>query len=220
MSDAAPHPVEVWEIDKVIPFDKNAKKHPPEQVEKLAKAIKKFGWTQPIVVDVDGVIIAGHGRRLAAQKLKMKKVPVICRRDLDKDAADALRLADNRVASTEYDSKLIQAEIARLFENDFEIDAIGFDSPELDFLMPNSGVADMDDAVFVDDITEAVETQKSENKVKAAEIDVAAAPIADALGFKRVTVAQSRQIRAFMAKIEARTGQKGVDALLAHAETV
>ena len=84
------HKIELWDLDKIVPYAANAKKHPPDQVRKLATAITKFGWTQPIVVAGNGEIIAGHGRRLAAIQLGLAKVPVICRRDLTKAEADAL----------------------------------------------------------------------------------------------------------------------------------
>jgi hypothetical protein len=210
------HKIEVWEIDKIIPYEANAKKHPKEQVEKLAKAITKFGWTQPIVIAGNGEIIAGHGRRLAAIHLGLTRVPVICRRDLTKAEADALRLADNRVTSTEYDQSLIQDELQRLHEElstmNIDLTDLGFDQKEIDFTMAD--LSGMDDAFFVDDITEAVETQKNENAQKIESTDETAAPVVDALGFKRVTIAQSRMIRDGMLKIESSTGKKGVEALI------
>ena len=83
--------IEIWDIKDLVPYEMNAKKHPQDQVEKLATAITKFGWTQPIVVWNNGEIIAGHGRRLAALHLGMKKVPVVVRSDLSKVEADALQ---------------------------------------------------------------------------------------------------------------------------------
>jgi hypothetical protein len=208
--------IEVWEIEKLIPYEANAKKHDDVQVEKLATAITRFGWTSPIVVWGNGEIIAGHGRRLAAIKLGLKRVPVVCRRDLTRAEADALRLADNRVASTDYDQELIQQELQRLSDQlgaeKFELTDLGFDLKEIDFTMSDLG--DMDDSLFVNDLTEAVETQKEENERKVSETDEIAAPVVDALGFKRISIAHSRLIRAAMVKIEAKTGKKGADAFV------
>lgn len=208
--------IELWDIDQIIPYEANAKKHPEAQITKLATAITKFGWTQPIVIAGNGEIIAGHGRRLAAIKLGLKKVPVIVRRDLTKAEADALRLADNRVTSTEYDQGLIQIELQRLNDelagSDFSLLDMGFDQKEIDFVMADMGA--MDTSLFVDDVAEAVESQKAENEAKIEETDDIAAPVVDALGFKRVTIAQSRAIREGLTRIEAQTGLKGVDALL------
>lgn len=212
-------PVELWEIGKIKPYSRNAKIHSDEQVEKLANAIKTFGWTQPIVVDKDGVIIAGHGRRLAALKLKREKVPVVCRRDLSKAQADALRLADNRVTSVEYDMSLIQDELRLLSQSadDFDIMALGFDAKELDFSLSNLG--EINDEFFIEDVGAAVEQQKQENAKATESIDDTAAPIADAFGFRRCTIAQSRTIRALMTKIEQSTGKNGAEAFIEFAST-
>lgn len=207
------HKIEIWDIDKVVPYEKNAKLHSDEQVQKLATAILTYGWTQPIVVDKDGVIIAGHGRRLAAIKLGRKKVPVICRRDLNKAQADALRLADNRVASTEYDMSLIQEELQRLVNDDIDLSTLGFDQKEIEFSISDLG--EIDASMFVEDVSTAVEEQKKETKAIAEQIDDTAAPVTDALGFKRVTIQQSRVIRQLMTQTEQKMGKKGADALIA-----
>lgn len=208
--------IEIWETEKLVPYELNAKKHPQEQVEKLAKLIQKSGWTQPIVVWTNGEIIAGHGRRLAALHLGLKKVPVVVRSDLSKAEADALRLADNRVTSTEYDQGMIQDELRRLSDElagaNIEIGDLGFDAKELDFSLSNLG--EIDDSFFTEDVGEAVEEQRKENEASIEETDQTAAPVGDALGFKRVSVMQSRAIRSYMAKIEAETGETGPDALL------
>jgi hypothetical protein len=210
------HKIEVWDVDKLVPYEANAKKHPEEQVKKLATAIQKFGWTQPIVVWGNGDIIAGHGRRLAALHLGLKRVPVIVRRDLTRAEADALRLADNRVTSTDYDQELIQSELQRL-SDELEAEGInltdlGFDQKEIDFSIADLG--DMNDALFVDDVAEAVEQQKTENERAVETTDETAAPVVDALGFKRVTIAQSRLIREAMTKIETKTGKTGAEAFV------
>jgi hypothetical protein len=210
MSDK-PHKIEIWEIGRLVPYAKNAKKHPETQVEKLATSIKTFGWTQPIVVWTDGSIIAGHGRRLAAISLGLTKVPVIVRSDLSRAEADALRLADNRVASTEYDMNLLQEDL-RALSADFDLQLAGFDTKELDFMTADLGEIDTD--FFVDDVGAAVEQQKSNNERNVQEVDDVAAPVADAFGFKRVTIAQSRTIRDLMVKMEQATGKKGVEALI------
>lgn len=210
--------IEIWDIEKLIPYEANAKKHPIEQIKKLAVAITKFGWTQPIVVDKDGVIIAGHGRRMAALHLGLLKVPVIMRADLSKAEADALRLSDNRVTSTEYDQAAIQDELKRLsaelMGSELDLEDLGFDTKEITFTLADLG--EIDDNFFVDDVSAAVEKQKDDNAQKLEETDETAAPASDAFGFKRVTIAQSRTIRNLMSAIEASTGKKGADALIEH----
>ena len=210
------HQIEIWNVSDLVPYEANAKKHPKEQIEKLATSITKFGWTQPIVVDADGVIIAGHGRRMAALHLKLEKVPVLVRRDLTKAQADALRLADNRVTSTDYDQAMIQDELKRLAaelaSTEISLEDLGFDAKEITFTMADLGAMDSD--FFVDDVSEAVEEQKEANAQKLSETDETAAPVTDAIGFKRVTIAESRTLRGLMTEVESRSGKKGVEALI------
>lgn len=205
--------IEIWSIDQIRPYPKNAKIHSEEQVATLAELIDKNGWTQPIVVDRDGVIIVGHGRRLAAIKLGRLKVPVVCRRDLTPAQANALRLADNRVVSTSYDMSLLQEELAELSAGgEIDVSTLGFSEKELEFLGGELG--DIDMSVMVDDIGEAVEEQKAENSKKVAAVDDSESPLGEAFGFKKVTIAQSRRIRGFMSQCEDETGLKGAPALM------
>lgn len=212
MSEAPKLKVEMWEIDKIVPYAKNAKQHPPSQVNALAKSLREHGFSQPIVVDADGVIIAGHGRRLASIANGWARVPVICRRDLSKEQAMALRLADNKLASDLYDTELLQSELSALNELGFDMDLTGFSGKELDFLTTDLG--SFDDDAFVEDISTAVEKQKEENAEKAAEIDASDVPVAKAFGFTKISVAESRRIRSFMTRIETETSRKGIDALM------
>jgi ParB-like chromosome segregation protein Spo0J len=207
--------VELIDIDKIKPYPNNAKLHPPEQVATLAKLIKTFGWTQPIVVDSAYVIIVGHGRRLAAISLGLSKVPVVVRNDLSLHEAMALRLGDNRSASQDYDFSKIQGDINILIDAaELDIDLTGFSSKELEALTTKQD--EIDPSVFAEDIGAAVDEQRNENAAAAAAIDESASPIGDAFGFKRVTVAQSRRIREHMSYIEAITTKKGAEALLAY----
>lgn len=196
--------IKMLPVADLVPFEANAKKHPQEQIDKLAMSIAKFGWTQPIVVDRDLVIIAGHGRRLAALQRGDVLVPVLVRDDLSKLEADALRLADNRVTSTDYDQAMIQEELRRLAAEmeggaGFDLSDLGFDAKELSFTLSDLG--DMNEDFFADDINEAVADQKKENEATISATDDVAAPVGDALGFKRVTIAQSREISALMGEV-------------------
>lgn len=212
-------PVQLVDIEDIRPYENNAKKHAPEQVNSLVKLIERFGWTQPIVTDKDMVIIAGHGRRLAALQMRLTKVPVIVRDDLTKDEANALRLADNRVASLDYDLAMEQAELQALSLVDLNFDLLdlGYTEHELNFSTADLGA--MDDAIFVEDITSAVEEQKTSNSQKTQEVDDTAAPVVDALGFKRVTIAESRILRELVARMETATGKKGAPALIDFLQT-
>ena len=90
--------VAMWSVEKLIPYARNARTHSDEQIAQVAASIVEFGWTSPILVGGDGVIIAGHARLLAARKLKMTEVPVIVLGHLSEAQRRALVLADNKLA--------------------------------------------------------------------------------------------------------------------------
>jgi len=115
----------------LIPYSNNPKEHPDEQVKKIASSIKNYGWDQPIVVDGEGEIIKGHGRLQAAELLGLDEVPVIERADLSDAEARAARIADNRVAESEWDDDLLAVELDLLDESDVNTELTGFDDDEL-----------------------------------------------------------------------------------------
>ena len=205
--------VEFWDIGDIKPYPRNAKKHTDEHIDRLARSIVRLGVT-PLQLEPDGTIIAGHGRRLALIKIGREKAPVIVRRDLSKVECDALRIADNAAVSTEMDYDLLGAETVRLSDEGFDLQDIGMTDAEIKAL--STDIGEIDDTAFTDDITSAVEEQKTQNAEKELEIDGKEAPVAEALGFKKVTTAQSRVIRGFIARIEAETSLKGAAALVSY----
>lgn len=198
--------IQIWGIERAKPYELNAKIHEPAQVKRIAKSIQEFGWTQPIVVDRHGVIIAGHGRRLAAISLGMDKVPVWVRDDLDEHQVRALRLADNRVGIANLDTDILQKELANL---EFDLEGF-FDKKELEFVIADLG--ELDSSAFVEDLDAAIDEQAQETIAtvkEAAEKDV---KIDKALGFKTVKGSDERHVAIFMALIEGETGKKGAEA--------
>jgi ParB-like chromosome segregation protein Spo0J len=121
-------------IEDLIPYANNARTHSDEQVAQIAASIKEFGWTNPILIDGENGIIAGHGRLAAARKLKMGNVPAIQLDGLNQGQKKALILADNKLAlNSGWDYDLLKIEIQTLQEMDFNIQVIGFDESELNF---------------------------------------------------------------------------------------
>jgi len=116
--------------NKLTDYAKNAKKHPDEQIDKLAQQIDAFGFDQPIVVDKKLVIIKGHGRKRAALKLGLSRVPVIIS-DLSESEAKAARIADNKVTSLEYDENLLKFDLHSLSQEEFDLRLTGMDGKEL-----------------------------------------------------------------------------------------
>lgn len=121
-----------WPIDKVTPYETNARIHDPGQVAQIASSIESFGWRHPILVDADGVIIAGHGRRAAAEHLGLAEVPVIVNADLGPEQVRLLRLADNKIAeNSKWDEGLLATELAALNELGLDLEITGFDEVEI-----------------------------------------------------------------------------------------
>ena len=113
----------------VKPYSKNAKKHPEEQVEIIANSLKRFGWQQPLVVDKNNVLVVGHGRLMAAKKLKMKEVPVVRAENLSDEEIKAYRLADNKTAESDWDQLLLGESLGEIINIDmadfgFEIEDV------------------------------------------------------------------------------------------------
>ena len=127
--------VQSWSIDKPSPYGRNPRKISDKAVDKVAASIKEFGFRQPIVVDENGIIIVGHARLLAAQRLGLKKVPVHVAEGLSEVQARAYRLADNRTGEeASWDAELLTFELAEL--DGFDLELTGFDPAELSALVP------------------------------------------------------------------------------------
>lgn len=146
---AEPLAIELWPIERLIPYPKNARVVSARAVETLADSIREFGWRQPVVVDAKDVIIMGHTRRLAAQFLKLTEVPVHVAKTLSPAQVKALRLMDNRVADeTEWDIELVSAEMAEIVELGYDTANTGFTQKEIDALFAGGGAGNTEpDAV-------------------------------------------------------------------------
>lgn len=195
-------------LAEIYPYDQNVKTHDDKQVEKIAKSIKEFGWDQPIVVDRKGVIIKGHGRRLASILLGLDNAPVWVRDDLTDEQVRASRLADNRVAISNIDTDLLQKELA-----DLDFDLAGFfDKKELDFVIADMGELNTD--AFVEDLDAAIETQAQETQAAVSAAGEKEVPIAKALGFKSIKGKDERLVVRLMAQLEAESGLSGAEAFM------
>jgi len=127
--------IEYKDIDKLIPYVNNTRTHDEEQVLQIASSIKEFGFTNPILIDADDGVIAGHGRIMAAKKLDIREVPCIVLSDLTEAQKKAYIIADNKLAlNAGWDEKLLKLEIGALHSMDFDIELLGFDSDELNAL--------------------------------------------------------------------------------------
>ena len=145
----------------LIPYVNNSRTHSEQQVQQVASSIKEFGFTNPILIDEDDGIIAGHGRLLAAQKLKLDEVPTITLKGLTEAQRKAYVIADNQLAlNADWDIDALKVEVDRLTELDFDIDLLGFDDDFLTSLLeeePAEGLTDEDSVPDVEDDPVTVE---------------------------------------------------------------
>lgn len=140
--------IETRLVADLIPYAANSRTHSDAQVAQIAASIKEFGWTNPILIDGDNTIIAGHGRLLAARKLGMEEVPAIILDHLSKAQQRALVIADNQLAlNAGWDIDMLKAEIEDLNLEGFDLGLLGFDDKFLDGLLesePSEGLTDED----------------------------------------------------------------------------
>lgn len=143
-------------VESLIPYVKNSRTHSDAQVAQIAASIKEFGWTNPILVDGDNGIIAGHGRLLAARKLGYKEVPTIELADLTETQKRAYIIADNRLAlNAGWDNEMLTIELNNLLADGFALELLGFDPIEMQTLLndgPDFEPATEDDQGKLDEL--------------------------------------------------------------------
>ncbi|MBR0463438.1 MAG: ParB N-terminal domain-containing protein [Clostridia bacterium] len=147
--------IEYLPVDSLTPYERNAKKHPDEQVEHIANSIREFGFRQPLVVDADNVVVIGHGRLMAAKKLGLVTVPVVRADDLSEAKIKALRLADNKTNESEWDFGNLNFDLNDL-NIDFDMSDFGFDiaggaTEETSVTIAGQGVTEYREEDFGDD---------------------------------------------------------------------
>ena len=131
-----PSQIELWPIERLRPYARNARLHSDNQIAVLAANMVKFGWTMPCLISDDGELIAGHGRIMAATQLGLSKIPVLRLSHLDEDHRRALRLSDNSVADmAEWDELNLGLEVICLQALGFDTDLLGFSPEFLDGLL-------------------------------------------------------------------------------------
>ncbi|HEV57528.1 MAG TPA: chromosome partitioning protein ParB [Phycisphaerales bacterium] len=136
---------ELWSLDRLRPYEHNPRDN-DAAVEAVARSIREYGFRQPIVVDADGVIVVGHTRWKAAQKLGLKTVPVHVATDLTPAQAQAYRIADNKVADlASWDMELLPIELSQLRGMDVDLELLGFSTAELENLLGVMGTEGLTD---------------------------------------------------------------------------
>src|SRR5262245_54749402 len=144
--------IEMWPLSRLVPYDRNPRTHSDDQVAQIAASIVEFGFTNPVLVDSDNGIVAGHGRLRAARRLGLTEIPVIPLDHLTEEQRRAYVIADNKLAENAgWDTKLLHEEIEALASLDYNLQVLGFSDQELgeiraDLEEPEDGATDQDDA--------------------------------------------------------------------------
>lgn len=141
--------VQQIELEQLVPYARNARTHSDSQVAQIAGSIAEFGFVNPVLIGGDNIIIAGHGRVMAAKKLGLETVPTIKLDHLTENQRRALVIADNKIAENAgWDEELLRLELQNLADEDFDLDLLGFDDVELDDLLTS---LDDDEAAALDE---------------------------------------------------------------------
>ena len=126
------HQIKELNTDDLIPYINNSRTHDESQVNQIAASIKEFGFLNPVIVDAEHGIIAGHGRVMAAKKLNLKTVPCLEASHLSEAQKKAYIIADNKLAlNSDWDNEVLRVEFEALKELDFDLTLTGFNSDEL-----------------------------------------------------------------------------------------
>ena len=147
--------IEKLPIEKLVPYARNSRTHSKEQVDQIAASIREFGWTNPVLIDANSTIVAGHGRVLAARKLNLPEVPCIRLGTLTPAQVRAYVIADNKLAlNAGWDDEMLADELRAITEEG-GIDALltGFDEKELDALLKTEEVSDSEPKEYSYNIT-------------------------------------------------------------------
>jgi len=151
----------MWQVADLAPYAKNARQHPPEQIDQIAASMERFGFTIPMLVAEDGTIIAGHGRLMAAALLGLAEVPVMVARGWSEEDRRLYTLADNRLAEiAEWDPEMLRIELGEL-RADFGIEdmsLIGFSAEDLAEILPDALIDTTGGLTDPDDVPEVPET--------------------------------------------------------------
>ncbi len=133
--------IEVWSVDRLMPYAKNPRTHSDEQIGQLVQSIRKNGFVNPVLADQHGSVIAGHGRILAAQRIGLKELPVIVLDHLTETEVQALRVADNRITENGgWDETILQGELAALHTANVDLTSLGFAELEVKRFWKNSSL--------------------------------------------------------------------------------
>lgn len=145
-------------VGELIPYASNSRTHDDAQVSQIAESMREFGFTNPVLIGADDVIIAGHGRVLAAEMIGLTKVPTVCLGHLSPEQIKAYVIADNQLAmNAGWNYPMLSQELQELMAQDFDVALLGFDEGMLDDLINNIDFGDMNRELNLSALTDEME---------------------------------------------------------------
>jgi hypothetical protein len=145
--------VERWPIERLVPYANSSRLHSEADLDKISAAILKWGWTMPVLVDEEGMLLAGEARVNAAAKLGLNSIPVIVARSWSEEEKRAYRLADNQLAArASWDPEQLRNELRELESARFDVDLIGFDPDQLETILATLGSSGLTDPDSVPEV--------------------------------------------------------------------
>ncbi|MBE0438055.1 MAG: ParB N-terminal domain-containing protein [Methylomicrobium sp.] len=191
---------ELVSIDAPIPYEFNSKVHSEEQIRRLMASISTEGLSNPILLDKDMMIIAGHGRLEACKRLGMKFVRVKIRSDLNEQAVKRLRIADNQTTSTEYDTDLLKLELEQIDLEGVFAESLGFDEKSLKKMI--SDFTEIDTDALSKNLDEDIDEQIKQGDYDIKIADDKKISVISALGFKSISVSAGKKVGRFIAGLQ------------------
>jgi len=162
MTDWSADKVQQKGVNSLIPYDRNPNTHPDSQIERLANSIREWGWTVPIIIDENDMVLAGHGRLFAAQKLNMETVPCVIVEGWTESQKKAYVIADNKLAEgSEWNSELYFSELKDISDSGFDLDLVGFDESMASTFSPNITPSTQFGDISEDDVNKAAQNLDS-----------------------------------------------------------
>jgi ParB-like chromosome segregation protein Spo0J len=148
--------IEYKKVEDLAPYELNSRTHSEEQVVQIANSIKEFGFTNPILLDGDNGILAGHGRLAASKLLEMKEVPTIQLSELSEDQKRAYVIADNKIAlNADWDTDILKMELTDLMDAKYDVSLLGFDDKEILKLFDDEKGAVVGEIKFSEELLES-----------------------------------------------------------------
>ena len=148
--------IEYKKVEDLAPYELNSRTHSEEQIVQIANSIKEFGFTNPILLDGDNGILAGHGRLAASKLLEMKEVPTIQLSELSEDQKRAYVIADNKIAlNADWDNDILKLELTDLMDAKYDVSLIGFDDKEILKLFDDETSAVVGEIKFSEELLES-----------------------------------------------------------------